>query len=91
MMNKQMFALVVFVSDGLLKTKATGVKAGAKRTRFYDFRLNSKWCCASASQGDHLRERDRGGIQGTGQEARVVFNLHQIAPPPSTLYPLLPL
>ena len=29
-----MFALVVFVSDGLLKTKATGVKAGAKRTRF---------------------------------------------------------
>ena len=32
----QMFALVVFVSDGLLKTKATGVKAGARRTRFFN-------------------------------------------------------
>jgi len=32
----KMFALVVFVSDGLLKTKATGVKAGAKRTRFFN-------------------------------------------------------
>ena len=32
----EMFALVVFVSDGLLKTKATGVKAGAKRTRFFN-------------------------------------------------------
>ena len=30
------FALVVFVSDGLLKTKATSVKAGAKRTRFFN-------------------------------------------------------
>jgi len=30
----RIFALVVFVSDGLLKTKATGVKAGAKRTQF---------------------------------------------------------
>jgi len=32
----EMFALVVFVSDGLLRTKATGVKAGAKRTRFFN-------------------------------------------------------
>jgi len=32
----EMFALVVFVSDGLLITKATGVKAGAKRTRFFN-------------------------------------------------------
>jgi len=32
----EMFALGVFVSDGLLKTKATGVKAGAKRTRFFN-------------------------------------------------------
>jgi len=32
----EMFAMVVFVSDGLLKTKATGVKARAKRTRFFN-------------------------------------------------------
>jgi len=32
----EVFALVVFVSDGLLQTKATGVKAGAKRTRFFN-------------------------------------------------------
>jgi len=31
----EILALVVFVSDGLLKTKATGAKAGAKRTRFF--------------------------------------------------------
>ena len=31
----EVFALVVFVCDGLLKTKATNVKAGAKRTRFF--------------------------------------------------------
>ena len=30
-----MFAMVVFVSDGLLQTKVTGVKSGAKRTRFF--------------------------------------------------------
>jgi len=35
-MAAEMFAMVVFVSDGLLKTKATGVKAGAKRTRFFN-------------------------------------------------------
>jgi len=32
----EIFAVVVFVSDGLLKTNATGVKAGAKRTRFFN-------------------------------------------------------
>jgi len=32
----EMFAVVVFVSDGLLNTKVTGVKAGAKRTRFFN-------------------------------------------------------
>ena len=32
----EMYALVVFVSDGFLRTKATGVKAGAKRTRFFN-------------------------------------------------------
>ena len=32
----EMFALAVFVSDGLLKTKVTGVKAGAKRTKFFN-------------------------------------------------------
>jgi len=31
----EIFALVVFVSDGLLKTKATKVKTGAKKTRFF--------------------------------------------------------
>jgi len=35
-MAAEMFALVVFVSDGLLKTKATGLKEGAKRTRFFN-------------------------------------------------------
>ena len=32
----EMFAMMVFVSDGLLQFKATGVKAGAKRTRFFN-------------------------------------------------------
>jgi len=36
----EMFALVVFISDGLLQTKATGVKVEAKRTRFFNIARN---------------------------------------------------
>ena len=35
-MAAERFALVVFVSDGLLRSKATRVKTGGKRTRFFN-------------------------------------------------------
>jgi len=80
----EMFALVVFVSDGLLKTKATGVKAGAKRTRFFNIarrlplELHMLLCFRQVGSCKEIIQRQRGCIQVAGLEPPVVLNLHQL-------------
>jgi len=68
----EMFALVVFVSDGLLQVKDTTTTTPAARffgiARRLPLELQMLLCFRQVgSEGDHPRQRQRGGLQTGGQ------------------------
>ena len=74
----EMFALVVFVSDGLLQINVNTTPSSA--ARFFTIAPNGAVLSPGGiRQGDHPRQRKRGGIQGIDNEPDVVLNLHQLA------------
>jgi len=75
----EMFALVVFVSDGLLQVNDTATPSPA--TKFFNIarslplELQMVLCVPSLGgirQGYYSRQGERGGIQGTGKEILVI-------------------
>jgi len=83
----EVFALVVFVSDGLLQIKDPTTTTPAARffniAKRLPLELQMVPSPGGIRQGDRPRQRERVGIQGTGQEAHVVLHLHQLAPHPT--------
>jgi len=85
----EMFALVVFVSDGLPQVNFTTTSTPAAKffsiTKRLPLELQMVLChCAVGSGKDHLRERQRGGLQVTGRAPSVVL-IHPLASPYSSL------
>jgi len=70
----EVFALVVFVSDGLLQIKNL-VDSTTPAARFFriasrlplELQMGYVLSCGGLSQGDHPKERERGGLQETGK------------------------
>ena len=87
----KMFALVVFVSDGLLQSNSTTPSPAA---RFFSIaaqlplELQMVLCFRQVgSEGNHPRQRQRVGIQGTGKETVVIPMEAMPTSPPSAYFP----
>ena len=76
----EMFALVVFVSDGLLQINDTTSSPAA---RFFTIaaqlplELQMELCFRQVESGDHPRQGERVCVQGTGKETLVISPLSQ--------------
>jgi len=79
----EMFALVVFVSDGLLQIKDTDYHT-CSEVLLHCQKTSSGTANGAVphrdgiTQGDHPRQRERGGLQGPGKESHA-FPLHHLA------------